>query len=140
MASGETLVTEFELERVRFEFCCAMRIFLLFEYHFSEPLGCPLSQYRSALQGRAAFIYPCKSGCGERRLTACEPVNDASERKSAHKKTSLTRTYSKAGRATRRHDEAQLRSSVGVQDCSDILLDRVCREAHSGAARSDTPG
>ncbi|MEZ8504704.1 hypothetical protein AB6D08_25925, partial [Vibrio splendidus] len=31
---------------------------------------------------------PCKAGCGEKRLTACMPENDASERKSAHKKTS----------------------------------------------------
>ncbi|WP_213882706.1 hypothetical protein, partial [Vibrio crassostreae] len=35
---------------------------------------------------------PCKAGCGEKRLTACMPVNDASERKSAHKKTSLYST------------------------------------------------
>ncbi|MEZ8577699.1 hypothetical protein AB6C82_23020, partial [Vibrio splendidus] len=59
--SGETLVDEFELERVGIEFCCAMRISFLFEYHFSEPLGCPLSQHRSALQGRTAAKPPLKN-------------------------------------------------------------------------------
>ncbi|CAH6814611.1 hypothetical protein VCHA36P166_130030 [Vibrio chagasii] len=38
-----------------------MRVSFLFEYHFSEPLGGPLSQHRSAFQGRAAAKPPLKN-------------------------------------------------------------------------------
>jgi len=37
--------------------------------HFRSSPDCSISYHRSALQGRVAFIYPCESGCGEKRLT-----------------------------------------------------------------------
>ena len=37
--------------------------------HFRSSPDCSISCHRSALQGRGAFIYPCESGCDEKRLT-----------------------------------------------------------------------
>nr|AKN36310.1 hypothetical protein [Vibrio tasmaniensis] len=40
---------------------------------FMEPLGCPYLKQGSSLQGREAFIYPCREGSDLGGSTACDP-------------------------------------------------------------------